>query len=309
MKIRLKFPFSLIILLLVILAVGQSCRGPQTETVEVDFSNPMEDESGITSGHDKTALRVAIATVISPRESFVYYKDLFDHMSDQLDLEVEFKQRMTYEEVNELLKKNQVDIAFICSGAYVVAADSIELLAVPLHQGLPYYQGYLIVRQNSSIQSFEDFRGKSFTYSDPLCFTGKLYIDNKLVEIGTTPEDFFGNVVQSNSHDVSIQMVSRGLVDGASVNGLIYDYLSEFQPSHIENVRVIEKSDYFGIPPIVNSISMPEDLKRDIQVFLQELHQSEKGREILDHLQIDKFVLAGDSLYDGIREARDRLMR
>lgn len=309
MKIRLKFPLPLFILLLVIQAGVHSCRGPQTETVEVDFSNPVDEEANRDSDQGKPTLRVAIATVISPRESFIYYKDLFDYLAEELKLNVEFKQRMTYEEVNGLLAQNQVDIAFVCSGAYVVGADSMDLLAVPLHNGLPYYQGYLITRQNSGISRFEDFRGKSFTYSDPLCFTGRLFVDGKLAEMGTTADEFFGSVVHSSSHDISIQMVSRGLVDGASVNGLIYDYLEAFQPTHIENIRIVEKSGYYGIPPIVNSRALPSDLKKDIQVFLQDLHLKERGRAILNHLQVDKFVLSGDTLYDGIREARNRLMQ
>lgn len=292
-----------------LLLFGFSCRGPQKENVVVDFSDVLSEAELSDSSHTKPSIRVAIATVISPRESFIYYKDLFDFMAKQLGLAVEFKQRMTYEEVNSLLAQNQVDIAFICSGAYVVGAGTSELLAVPLHNGQPYYQGYLITRQGSGIEAFEDFKGKSFTYSDPLCFTGKLFIDGKLAEMGTNADSFFGSVVYSSSHDISIQMVSRGLVDGASVNGLIYDYLSAFQPDHIENIRIIEKSGYFGIPPIVNAKGMPDSLKAEIQTFLQELHLSEKGRSILNHLQVDQFILSGDTLYDKIREARKRLMQ
>ncbi|MEE4176033.1 MAG: PhnD/SsuA/transferrin family substrate-binding protein [Bacteroides sp.] len=303
--VRLPFLFLFFVLLL----ISNSCRSPQTETVVVDFSDVLPEVEMSDSSHSRASIRVAIATVISPRESFIYYKDLFDYMAEQLGLDVEFKQRMTYEEVNSLLAQNQVDIAFICSGAYVVASDSVELLAVPLHNGLPYYQGYVITRQDSDIRRFEDFRGRSFTYSDPLCFTGKLFIDGKLADMGTHADAFFGSILYSNSHDISIQMVSRGLVDGASVNGLIFDYLSAFQPSHVENIRVIEKSGYFGIPPIVNAKGMPDTLKADIQSFLQELHLNEKGRGILNHLQVDKFILSGDTLYDGVREARKRLMQ
>ena len=297
------------ILVLVLLFLSSTCRCPHQETVVVDFTNPRDEEPVEEAGEGTHILRVAIATVISPRESFVYYKDLFDYMAEQLKLEIEFKQRMTYEEVNGLLAENQVDVAFVCSGAYVVGSEHMELLVVPLHNGLPYYQGYLLTRQNSEIKQFSDFQEKSFPYSAHLCFTGKLFVDGKLADMGTTADDFFGSVVYSSSHDISIQMVSRGLVDGASVNGLIYDYLSVFSPQHLDNIKVIEKSNYFGIPPIVHSKSLAEPLKTDIRNFLMEMHLSDRGRQILNHLQIDQFILTGDTLYDGIRKARNRLMQ
>lgn len=286
-----------------------SCSGPRHESVTVDFSTSTEEGDDYVGPDSLPVLRVAIATVISPRESFIYYKELFDYISQRLHLKVEFKQRMTYQEVNELLAQNLVDIAFICSGAYVVGSENMELLVVPVHNGLPYYQGYIITQQNSAVTRFEDFRGKSFTYSDPLCFTGKLFIDGKLADMGTSSDEFFGNVLFSSSHDISIQMVSRNLVDGASVNGLIYDYLSQFQPESINNIRLIEKSSYFGIPPIVNSLSLPRNLREDIQALFLDMHLHEEGRKIIEQLQVDKFILSGDTLYDGIREARKRLQK
>jgi len=296
-------PLSAVVFFLPLFLFLFSCKGPRQKTVTVDFSQDQQ-VSVLSDGDSIPALRVAIATVISPRESFVYYKELFDYISERLNLKVEFKQRMTYQEVNQLLAENQVDIAFICSGAYVVGAESVELLVVPVHNNLPYYQGYVITQQNSGIIRFEDFRGKSFTYSDPLCFTGKLFIDGKLKGMGTSSDEFFSQVLYSSSHDISIQMVSRNLVDGASVNGLIFDYLSQFQPEAIQNIRLIEKSNYFGIPPIVNSRGLDRSLRSEIQELFLDMHLHEQGRQIMYQLQVDRFILAGDTLYDGIRQAR-----
>lgn len=303
-KIRQPLAFCLFFLFLAF-----SCSGPRHESVTVDFSTSTEEGDDYV-GHDSLpVLRVAIATVISPRESYIYYQELFEYISERLNLNIEFKQRISFQEVTELLANNQVDIAFICSGAYSMNAEKMELLVVPVHNGLPYYQGYIITQQNSGINKFEDFRGKSFSYSDPLCVTGKLFVDGKLSDMGLTSEEFFGEVIYSSSHDISIQMVSRNLVDGASVNGLIYDYLEQFQPGALQNIKLIEKSQYFGIPPIVNSKEMPAQSKKEIQDLFLNMHLFEEGRKILQHLQVDQFILAGDTLYDGIREARKRLQK
>ncbi len=293
-----------LLVMVALLCLPGGCFRTQPDAVEVDFLSSNEATIQVTNNDSLGVLRVAIATVISPRESFVYYKELFEALSQQLGRKIEFKQSTTYQEVNDMLTKNLVDMAFICSGAYVVGSDHFELLVLPVVNGLPYYRGYIITNEATNISRFEEFKDRSFTYSDPLCFTGKLYIDSRLSEMGTTSEEFFREIKFSMSHDVSIQMVSRNLVDGASVNGLIFDYLSEHQPEYVNHVRIIEKSGYNGIPPIVNSLLMPRKLREDIQSFFLHMHDHEAGKTILNKLLIDQFIMGSDTLYHGLREAK-----
>lgn len=53
---------------------------------------------------------VEISTMISPTETFNLYKDLIDYISPKLGVPIEFKQRKTYAEVNELLKENKLKL-------------------------------------------------------------------------------------------------------------------------------------------------------------------------------------------------------
>jgi len=64
--------------------------------------------------------------------------------------------------VNELLKKAVVDIAFICSGAYVSALPEnyMEIIAVPVINNKAYYQAYIIVHKDSPYQQFIDLKYK-----------------------------------------------------------------------------------------------------------------------------------------------------
>ncbi len=288
-----------------------ACQGPAREdnTFEVDFSDPVASDTLDVKDRDPEVLRVAISTVISPRESFTYYEDMFAAMARDLDIRVDFVQRTTYGEVNELLATNEVDMAFICSGAYIDGVDHHELMFVPVIDGTTTYRGYVITQLNSPIQRFEDFEGKTFTYSDPMCFTGSLFVDRRLQDLGTGADHFFGEVVYSYSHDLSIQMVSRQIVDGAAVNGLIYEYIKKHQPELIENIRIIEKTIPGGIPPVVNSLLLDRKLREDIQQFFLQMHEQESTRAILDELLIDKFVIASDSLYDGLRDIQSALVQ
>lgn len=303
----MRYIFIHLVYFIVLLAFAfVSCQSPRKEIHEVDFTDNVIEQDGTS---DKQTLSVAIATVISPRESFIYYQEMFESLSDHLGMPVEFKQRKTYEEVNELLARNLVDMAFICSGAYIQGVNHHELMFVPVVDGEPYYRGYVISNTNSNILRFEDFEGRSFAYSDPMCFTGSLYVDKRVEAMGSTVDNFFGEIVSSLSHDLSIQMVSRNVIDGASVNGLVFNYLEQHQPDYLTNIRIIEKSKPGGIPPVVNSLLMPRELRSEIQDFFLEMHQNRETREILDKLNVDQFIIAGDTLYDGLREIKEKIAR
>ncbi len=289
----------------IVVFVIVACSGPSRDAYEVDFTDSIDVVSD--NDQDTTAIRVAIATVISPRESFVYYQEMFNALAIHLGRRVEFKQRTTYEEVNELLAQNLVDMAFVCSGAYIQGADYMELLFVPVVNGKPLYRGYVITHKNSEVQRFEDFEGLTFTFSDPLCFTGSLFVDLRLHQLGTNAEDFFGEIVYSLSHDLSIQMVARNVIDGAAVNGLIFDYMATYRPGYVSDLRIVEKTSAGGIPPVVNSLLMPRALRSEIQSFFVDMHKQEETGKILEKILVDKFVLADDTLYDSLREMKEML--
>ena len=83
------------------------------------------------------------------------------------------------------------------------------------------YHSYFIVNTNSSIQSFDALKGKTFAFTDPHSNTGCLVPTYVLAKRGETPDSFFKEAFFNNSHDNSIKAVAQGLSDGAAVDSLI----------------------------------------------------------------------------------------
>jgi phosphonate transport system substrate-binding protein len=102
-------------------------------------------------------------------------------------------------------------------------------------------------------------------------------------------------------------MVARGLVDAAAVSGLVFDYLREKEPERVRDIRIIEISRDFGIPPIVASSKMDSELKMKVRDFLKNIHNDDYGRKLIDDLLIDRFTDGSDADYEGIREMRTAL--
>ncbi|RMF61870.1 MAG: phosphate/phosphite/phosphonate ABC transporter substrate-binding protein [Calditrichaeota bacterium] len=289
-----------------VIGIAISCESNHSKersAVEVDFSTPAVDGRHMESDDTSRALHIAIAAMTSPKETLNYYEELLHFVSKRMNQPIKIEQFKTYQEVNTHLATRQIEMAFICSGAYVEAKEQfpLEILVIPVIHNRTTYNAYIIVRQNSPIRKFEDLRGKSFAYTDPLSNTGRFYAEKRVQELGETPEKFFSKIIYTHAHDYSIQAVSRGIVDGASVDGLIYDYLRAVSPEKVKNVRILEISEDYGIPPVVVHQKLDSTIKQKLRKIFMEMHLDPQGKKILERLHIDKFVEGTDADYSTVK--------
>jgi phosphonate transport system substrate-binding protein len=278
-----------------------SCSSDQEPTY-VDFSKKMIEDQPGEEPRKGSVIRVAVAAMISPRETVVYYHQLLDFIAKQLGHKIQLVQRKTYGEINELLKTGKIDLAFICSGPYATSRQTygFEALAVPLVRGRHSYHSYLIVNQKSKYRDLSDLRGKTFAFTDPESNTGRLVPTYWLNQQQEKPEEFFSQIIYTYSHDNSIMAVATSLVDGAAVHEQIWEYFNHNNPTFTANTRIIKKSQPFGNPPVVASRYLSSRMKKDIQRLLMTMHHDPKGKKILDELMIDRFLYPEDKWYESI---------
>jgi phosphonate transport system substrate-binding protein len=137
---------------------------------------------------------------------------------------------------------------------------------------------------------------------DPESNSGSLYPTYRLTKLGETADSFFHNYVYTYGHDKSIRAVLEGLVDGAAIEGLIFEYMAVSDPAIASQLKVIDKSPPFAIPPVVVHPALDLHIKEELRNVLLNMDEDEKGREILRKMNFDKFVILDDSAYDSIRE-------
>ena len=291
-------------LLFLIMAIAVSGCGKDSDAVVVDFSKTIAVERPASQISQAATFNVAVAAMISPKDTFGYYRQLLDYIGEQLGREVQFIQRKTYSEINELLGIGQIDLAFICSGPYAAGKEifDFELIATPRVQKSNFYQSYLIVNKASQFNRIEDLKGRVFAFTDPDSNTGKLVPTYWLFEMEEQPETYFSKTIYTYSHDNSILAVAKGLVDGAAIDGLIWEYYHQKDPAFTSRTRIIRKSEPYGIPPIVASKHLSSELKDRIRQLFFSMHNDPKGQKILAELMIDKFIAPKDEWYDSIRQ-------
>lgn len=291
------FIFSCCLPLLLVLT---ACEGETPRSVDL---SRRETPSPPAYDPGEPALNLSIGSIVTPAQGYVYYEQLIDYLSEVLERQISVVDPGSYEKLLALLETGKVDVAFVCSGTYVEGQKrfGLELLVAPLVDGKPLYDANLIVPKNSPAQSLADLRGKKMAFVDPHSRTGGLVVARELESLGTTPEEFFANVRYTYAHDQSILAVAHGLVDAASVNSFIWDYLRSRDPKLAEKVRVLSRYGPYGIPPVVAAPHTDGELRRQIRRALLEMHQNERGREILAGMHIDRFVPTDDGAYDSVR--------
>jgi len=290
------------LLLFLILALTSCTAIPQTQvagTVDLNNLQPLPTPEG----HEAVSLRVAVAAVISPKGTVESYSPFLDYLEAKLNRPIELVQRRTYLEINDLIEHGEVDLAFVCTSAYIQghAAFGMELLAAPQVDGKTTYNSYVIVPVSSDAQSIADLRGAVFAFTDPISLSGRVYPTYLVQQLGFAPEEFFARTIFTYSHDEAIRAVASGVAGGAAVDSLVYEYAVARDPSLAEKVKIIQRSPDFGIPPVVVSPFTRPQVKAELQALLLEMADDPAAREALASIGVGRFVLIDDRVYDSVR--------
>lgn len=293
----------IIVYCLLVAALLASCvpvpRAQAAGKVNLDDLQPLPTPQG----YNVVPLRVAVAAVISPRGTIESYSPFLSYLEKKLNRPVELVQRRTYLEINDLIKHGEVDLAFVCTSAYIQGHDSfgMELLVAPQVGGKTTYNSYLIVPAGSSAEGMQDLQGKIFAFTDPISLTGRVYPTYLVQQLGSTPEEFFARTFFTYSHDEAIRAVSSGLADGAAVDSLVYEYALARDPALAARVRVIHRSPDFGIPPVVVSPLTRPQVKAELQSLLLGMSSDPAASEALASMGVERFVTTDDGAYEGAR--------
>ncbi len=249
-------------------------------------------------------IKIGVSSMITPVDAVKYYQEIIDYIGEQIRQPVQMVHRRTYDEMDTMLERGEVKVAFICSAPYVKNREKfgVELLVAPSVNGKATYHSYIIVHKDSPVQSFPELKRKFFAFTDPKSNTGKLYPTHMLKTMGFTPEKFFKKVMYSYSHNKSVELVAKKVVDGAAVESIVYEYMVKKGSPYVKQTRIIKRSPPYGIPPVVATKDIDPNLKKKIKDAFLNMNRTEKGRAILNAMMIDGFVQISDNAYDSIRE-------
>ncbi len=302
---------SLVIAILIIVGfVG--CRDTPPVN-KISLTSKVGESAQRPAKPGRAPVRIAVAPLISHRENFRFYAPMMDYLAQRLDRPVEFLQRPTYSEINDLLRYDLADLAFVCTRAYVQGQREfgMQFLVAPQVMGKVTYHSLLIVPADSEARSLADLRGKRFAFSDPLSSSGWLYPTYLLARKGERQKTFFKSTIFTHSHDNTVRAVVDRLVDGGVVHSLVYDRMVGRSPELVRQLRVIGKSHAWGNPPVVVSPRIDPSLRDSLLGLFLAMDQDPAAKRFLADLKIERFVSLDDTYYQDVRAmvARIRAQR
>ncbi|MBI4868146.1 MAG: PhnD/SsuA/transferrin family substrate-binding protein [Candidatus Wallbacteria bacterium] len=279
---------------------------PPAQRVTLSRRVPPPRRDGVAAERERPLLRVAFATMISPTDTHASYGRLAGYLAARMGARPEVVHRGSYGAVNELLAADSLSLAFICSGAYPEAHEryGARPLAVPVIDGRATYRSYVLAPASSAASSLASLAGARVALVDPRSLTGRLYLLSRLRELAMPPPQ---QVSWTFSHDRSIRLVARGLVDAAPIDSLVWERLARSSPQLTGATKILERSPEYPAPPFVVPKSCPDALSNLLGRTLFSMHRDPAGKVILDQLGIDRFESTRDSSYDIVRRLQSQL--
>jgi phosphonate transport system substrate-binding protein len=248
-------------------------------------------------------------TAVVLRENIRFFDRFAKYLEPRIHHPVRFIRTRSYQEVMEKLRAEALDFAWICGYPLVQRRDPefLELLSVPVFQGEPQYQSYIIVHKDSRFRALDELRDQVFAYSDPNSNSGYLYPRFVLTQRGYRPERFFRLSFFTYNHAETVQAVAERVADGGAVESYIWTMIKRLHPELTSQTKIIERSPSFGFPPIVARIGIPAFLNTDMGAALVGMDRDPDGRALLSDLGLDRFGKFPASLFNGIAAMAHRL--
>jgi len=308
----LRRPVKSHILILLLMALVLIISGCQTSNPPRFVSLKPTDYSQTNPlpTSNSNVLKVGISSVLSPRETIQHYQAFEEYLQTKIGRPVQLVQRQTYQEMNDLVKNGEVDLALICSGAYVIGKNNnMELLVVPEVNGKSTYQSYIIVNENSQFNRFEDLKGQVFAFTDPLSFSGSIAPTYMVTQLKAKPSEYFGRIIYTYSHDNSIKAVLNNVVSAAAVDSLVFQNTIAKDPTLAKKLRIIARSPEVGSPPVVVNSNIDPHLKTVLLEAMLQMEKDQLGKKALDSLGVNRFVLPDPAAYSLIKTMLDVIKR
>lgn len=202
--------------------------------------------------------KLRLVSYLSPN-LFWFYSAVGAYLGRVLGIETHLEQSQCDPLADPVMRQDQLDMAFICGLPFTqydrVTPAQLAPLVAPVmqadrYQDRPVYFSDVIVHAGSDLKTFDDLLGKTLCFNDPGSNSGYNLLRQRLIQ-GGYPSRFFGKVIQSGSHQQSIQLVAKGLADCCAIDSTVLEEELRNFPELANRLQVIESIGPCPMPPVV----------------------------------------------------------
>ena len=213
------------------------------------------------------------------------------------DVQIDLAITPDYKQTIDDLVSGKADMGRVGPSSYVTIKDQvpdISIVAMELVDGKKEFDGFIITRKTSPVQSVKDLRGKSFAFGDPLSTLGRYLPQAVLVRAGIHAKDL-AKFNFLDRHDKVAGAVLNGDFDAGSVKAQTF---AKFEKQG-EGLRMVATLKNVTKPWVARKGLSPQIIE-GMRKFLLQL----KDPVVLKTLDDSSgFTMGSDHDYAPIREA------
>jgi phosphonate transport system substrate-binding protein len=200
------------------------------------------------------------------------------------------------------LGRGEIWIASCGPVSYIKAKEKYNvkpILRTLSKDGKPYYEGIIIVRQDSPIQNLSDLRGRSFAFGQTWSTAGHISPEYYLLKSNIRLKEL-KKYSFLRHHDSVVNAVLKGEFEAGAVKDIIaYKYQQK-------GLRFIHRSGPIPTVPIMVRANAPKETVESVNAALLKLNprdpEYQKKMSQWDEEFRYGFTEAADSDYDSIRK-------
>jgi phosphonate transport system substrate-binding protein len=248
---------------------------------------------------DAQPLILAVHPYLPTAEILTRFTPLANALASAIGRPVVVRVGASYDEHIDAIGADSVDIAYMGPASYVTMVGTYgvkPMLARQIADGDPMLHGEIVVRQDSTIQSLQDLKGKRFAFGDPQSTTSHILPAAMLLKDGIAPSALASSKFLGSHKNVALAVLA-GDYDAGAVKEEVYE---EFAPKGLRSIA--------HEPPVpdhvlVASRKLPAALVDTLRRTLVQLKETPKGRAAISAIGsgLSAFVEARDSDYDDLR--------
>ncbi len=293
---------GLLVLVLLLAAVLLSACGEGEEAIPVSLDKRQE----IAFRPQLPAITYAYLPQYSNTESFQRHHRLVEYLTEETGLPIRQVFPDTFAHHLSMFGQGKIDISFSNPFVYVKLANRFGAKAMARiveEDGQAEFRGQIIARKdNESIRTVEDCRGKSWVAVDPSSAGGYLFALGHFVDHGLTLRDFKEVVFSGGRQENVILGVHAGLHDLGSIReGSLKVVENKID---IDQIKVVATSRPYPGWVYAHSPKLSQEAADKIRAALLKLDYAHnpRHRAILEAAKSVGFVPSDDSDFDPVRE-------
>ena len=232
------------------------------------------------------------------------FMPLAAYLSERMGIEVKLAMLSSYSTIIEKLKKEEIDGAFLGSftAALAISQLGVEPLVRPINMdGTSTYYGQIFVRTDSNIKTVADMKGKSLALVEKATTAGYVFPLAWLKSQGIDDiSTYFSDYFFTGSHDAAIDAVLNNRADVGAAKNTIYEQMRASNPRLDNELIILARSPRVPSNALCLRQTLAQPYKEQLQELLLNLHQEQKGAEILKTLGAKRFVATGREDYQPV---------